>query len=199
MEVLVGQALTTVVRADVRVPILLDCANALLPRLQDQDDALVPSIAASTILSLLHAVREHEDVPAERLVLIVRAILDVLSFGTQASTRCDLYLSLVCAQQLVCSRSSVSHGGRAAAAHRVYSLFATHAAHLVNVLARDALDGSDVAQTVSLTTLSHLVAWDGASSTASSPSPASASVLPALHIGEKLASAGFLKLSLIHI
>ena len=193
MEVLVGQALTTVVRADVRVPILLDCANALLPRLQDQDDALVPSIAASTILSLLHAVREHEDVPAERLVLIVRAILDVLSFGTQASTRCDLYLSLVCAQQLVCSRSSVSHGSRAAAAHRVYSLFATHATHLVNVLARDALDGSDVAQTVSLTTLSHLVAWDGASSTASSPSPASASVLPALHIGEKLASAGFLK------
>ena len=72
MEVLVGQALTTVVRADVRVPILLDCANALLPRLQDQDDALVPSIAASTILSLLHAVRAvsytHLTLPTKRIV-----------------------------------------------------------------------------------------------------------------------------------
>ena len=85
LDVLVCDVLGTTVRVDVRMPFLLDCVSALLPRLNETDETTVPSMAASTILSLLHAVRACEDqsdadlgmIGPDRLVDTVRAILPV--------------------------------------------------------------------------------------------------------------------------
>ena len=189
LDVLVCDVLSTTVRVDVRAPFLLDCVSALLPRLNETDETMVPSIAASTILSLLHAVRACEDqsdadlgmIGPDRLVDTVRAILHVVCAAgslTSASMRYDLYLSVVCAVQMVL---------RTSAAPRMHTLLVAHADNLVHVLARDALDGSDVMQTVALTTLSHLVAWDATKGNAS------------MRVGERLASAGYMKSLVLRI
>lgn len=172
LDVLMSECMSAL-RADVRVPLLLDVVTALLPRLDDdQDDMAVPDMAASAILHALHAVRREAEAPSDRLIPLLRALLDVICPGSSAQARSDLYLSVVCTTQLAAKNST------AARATRVRTLLATHAERLIDTAARDALDGSDVTQTVALTLLMHLASLDEAA--------------PRLHVGQVLAQRGYL-------
>lgn len=188
LDVLVCDHALSAVRPDLRLAFFLDATDALLTRLEAADGTAVPSIAASAVLSLLRAIRvqvrtsgdgDVGAVAAERLVHAARAMLRALCVGgatSSAPMRYDLYLSVVCAVELVTRTPS-------AMAARMRTVLASHADALVHVVARDALDGSDVLQTVALTLLSHLVAWD-----------ASAGGEPAgMHVAHRLASGGYLK------
>lgn len=166
-------ALATV-RPDARVPLLLDALAALVPRLADASDAHVPDLAARGVLAVLHALRRvvvsapapAPALPGDRIVSAVRALLDVLA-QTSAAARSDLYLALVCVLELA--------GAGTPLASRVHTLLAAHAEALVDTAARDALDGSDIVQTVALTTLARLAA------------------LERVPVGDVLASRGYLR------
>ena len=149
--------------ADARAGVLLDAAHAALPLLADAPgrdaDARVVALAASGMLALLRALVDGGDAahvasaPPERLLAVLRAVLDaLLRAGTDGSARLDLALAVVCVVQLVGSASPL--------AARVHALLGAHDERLVDVLARDALDGTDVAQTVALTALAQLVRAD---------------------------------------
>lgn len=158
------------VRSDARVPLLLDVASALLPRLRpEEDDVYVSDLAASTLLHAMHALRAQLEPPSDRFLAILRAMLESVDRGLSASARSDLYLAVTCVTQLAL---------RGPLSARVRSLLATHVARLVDVAARDALDGSDVVQTVALTTLTFLASLEEG--------------VPPLRVGTLLSSRGYL-------
>lgn len=171
LDVLINEVLGAV-RSDARVPFLLDVASALLPRLHpDEDDAYLSDLAASTLLHVVHALRAQLEPPNDRLLAILRGMLESIDRGLSAAARSDVYLAVTCVTQL---------GMRDAGplGTRMRTLLATHAPRLVDVAARDALDGADVVQTVALTTLTFLASLEEAA--------------PPLRVGPLLSSRGYL-------
>ncbi|PKI82426.1 hypothetical protein MVES1_003399 [Malassezia vespertilionis] len=128
-----------------RAETLLDTLHALLPLLHSAD-AQTQALAASGMLAPLRALRSGDMDAPERLLAVLRAMLDAMLDGTQCM-RMDLYLGLVAFLEFA----------RDALAERAHDLLSTCAEQLVVLLARDALDGSRVAQTVALTALARLL------------------------------------------
>ncbi|CCU98867.1 unnamed protein product [Malassezia sympodialis ATCC 42132] len=171
LDVLMNEVLAAV-RSDARVPLLLDVASALLPRLRpDEDDAYVSDLAASTLLHALYALRGQLEPPNDRLLAILRGMLESIDRGLSAAARSDVYLAVTCLTQLAMR-------GAGPLGTRVRTLLATHAPRLVDVAARDALDGTDVVQTVALTTLTFLASLEAAA--------------PPMRVGPLLSSRGYL-------
>ncbi|WFD24036.1 hypothetical protein MEQU1_002733 [Malassezia equina] len=171
LDVLMNEVLSAV-RSDARVPLLLEVASALLPRLRpEEDDAYVSDLAASTLLHAIHALRVQLEPPNDRLLAILRGVLESMDRGLSAAARSDLYLSVTCMTQLAMR-------GAGPLGTRVRTLLATHAPRLVDVAARDALDGSDVVQTVALTTLSFFASLEDTA--------------PPMRVGPLLSSRGYL-------
>lgn len=174
LDVVVAEALPAL-QAEVRVPWLLDVAAALLPWL-DEDDAVAAELAAATVLQALEAVRREarqagpaRRAPSDRVLGVLRALVDALSRAASATARRDVALGLVAVLRLA--------DGDALDA-RARSLLVPHAERVVDVLARDALDGADVTQTVALTALAHLAGLD--------------TTTPRLHVAETLRRRGYL-------
>lgn len=172
---------------ETRAPLLVDVLHASLPLLgtDGEEDARLAEISASGVLALLRALETHGDAPRmvgaapDRVLSILRALLDaVLRPGTSAAARMDLYLALVCFTQMV-------GDGESALAQRTHGLLAAHAERLLDVLARDALDGAEVGQTVALTTLAHLVRYEP-----------NAKRVP---LGELLVQRGYLRSLVLHL
>ncbi|KAI3620056.1 hypothetical protein CBS9595_002023 [Malassezia furfur] len=162
--VVVAHALP-LLHAESRAAVLLDAVHAALPLLGDvggEPDACLAELAASGVLVLLRALEAHDDAehvqgaPPERAIAVLRALLDaLLRPGTSGAARMDLYLSVVCFAQL-----SGAPNSDAPLAQRTHALLAAHMERLVEVVARDALDASDVGQTVALATLARLVRFE---------------------------------------
>ena len=164
LDVVLAEAFGAV-RVDARTPLLLDTLAALFPWLMDARaaDAAGVEMAAGAVLSLLASLRMHstssgDAVPADRILAVLRALIDaLLHLGTSPQTRGDLYLALVVLLQLLAAPDAPS-----TLVEHARAAFGAAADRLVDVVARDALDGADVWKTAAFTLLDRLAAFDPA-------------------------------------
>ncbi|WFD43725.1 hypothetical protein MPSI1_002389 [Malassezia psittaci] len=149
--------------AESRVNVILNGIHSVMPLLKQdadtqQQDSRLAELAANATLTSLRALQSSKDTASilqaspERILQMQRLFVDAMVNPVSgAATRMDLCLAYVCVLQMVQSASSAN-----TLAQRSASLLAMSRERIVSVLIRDALDGSDVAQTIALTTLTNL-------------------------------------------
>ncbi|WFC99896.1 hypothetical protein MYAM1_002642 [Malassezia yamatoensis] len=162
LGVVVMEALP-LLHAESRVNVLLSGIHSVMPLLKQdgdaqQQDSRLAELAANATLTSLRALQSYQDTAPifnaspERILQMQRLFMDaIVNPVSSAASRMDLCLAYVCVLQMVQSASNTD-----SLAQRSASILAMSRERIVSVLIRDALDGSDVAQTIALTTLTNL-------------------------------------------
>ncbi|KDN39329.1 hypothetical protein K437DRAFT_250816 [Tilletiaria anomala UBC 951] len=169
-------------RSEDRLVVIFDCLAAILPRITSRSDPATIDLLSGSVLALIATLRvgtedQKDALPADRLLATLRSLISAtLQPGTSTIARGSLYSGLINFLQLASSSTSrtdsydaaedVSISGASVAFSaisasssmvlRVKGLLAEKAEKLVILVARDALDASDVWKTVAYTLLDKL-------------------------------------------